>query len=356
MASIFDIFTNDNARDASNAQIAGINAGQAGATSNINQAISSLTGNYGAGANALNTNFTAALQPFLQNNKTANAGVTQLGNVLGLNGQGGNDAAMAALQNTPGYQFALKSGDDAINAAEAASGKNFSGNQLIDLSKFNQGLASQNYNNYVGQLEPFLQAQNASASGIGNIYTGLGSSLNANSIGLGNATANQYDTLGNLSWNANTGIGNANANADLAQNQASKNIWGALGAISPLASSIAGSFGGGGGGSAGPTGFGGGSWSLGGSPISSSMGSALFSMFSDERLKEDIEPVGKLFDGQNVYSYRYKGDHVPRIGLMAQEVEQINPDAVTEIAGFKAVDYGKATRYAADLSRFLEAA
>ena len=43
-------------------------------------------------------------------------------------------------------------------------------------------------------------------------------------------------------------------------------------------------------------------------------------MFSDERLKEDIAPVGELYDGTNVYSYRYKGDHVPRIGVMAHRL------------------------------------
>ena len=73
-------------------------------------------------------------------------------------------------------------------------------------------------------------------------------------------------------------------------------------------------------------------------------------------MKEDIEKVGELTDGQPVYKYRYIGDNVIQIGLMAQDVEKTRPDAVTEVGGYKAVDYGKATQYAADLSRFLEAA
>ena len=78
---------------------------------------------------------------------------------------------------------------------------------------------------------------------------------------------------------------------------------------------------------------------------------------SDERLKDDIEPIGELYDGTNVYRFRYKGDYVPRIGLMAQEVEQTNPDAVVEHpSGYKMVDMGKATEFASKLSRFLEAA
>lgn len=64
---------------------------------------------------------------------------------------------------------------------------------------------------------------------------------------------------------------------------------------------------------------------------------------SDERTKENKEEIGELHDGQKVYSFNYKGDARPQIGLMAQEVERIRPEAVTEIAGTKFVDYRKAT-------------
>lgn len=75
-----------------------------------------------------------------------------------------------------------------------------------------------------------------------------------------------------------------------------------------------------------------------------------FLPFSDERLKEDIKPVGKLHDGQQVYSYRLKGEPFHQIGLMAQEVEKRNPDAVvTDAAGWKHVDYAKATAPAGGL-------
>jgi len=64
---------------------------------------------------------------------------------------------------------------------------------------------------------------------------------------------------------------------------------------------------------------------------------------SDMRLKEDIAPVGTLFDGTPVYGYRYKGAPAYHIGLMAQDVEKITPTAVIEINGYKAVDYRTAT-------------
>lgn len=79
-------------------------------------------------------------------------------------------------------------------------------------------------------------------------------------------------------------------------------------------------------------------------------------MFSDERLKDDVRPVGMLFDETPVYSYRYKGDDTPRIGLIAQDVERDRPDAVAEIGGFKAVDYGKATERARGIGMLAMAA
>jgi hypothetical protein len=67
------------------------------------------------------------------------------------------------------------------------------------------------------------------------------------------------------------------------------------------------------------------------------------SLFSDRRLKTDIKRVGQLDNGLTVYSYRYKGSSQTQLGLMADEVEHEHPEAVSEIAGFKAVDYARAT-------------
>ncbi|WP_339507143.1 hypothetical protein, partial [Pseudomonas sp. EA_15y_Pfl1_P102] len=136
--SIFDIFSDQPAKDAAAAQTAGLNKGYDLASGNINQAIGSL-----------NTNYTNALQPFMTNYSNANAGVEQLKNLLGLNGQAGNDAAMKSLESTPGYQFQLQQGNNSINAAAAANGTLASGKQLVDLSNYNQGLASTTYQNAV---------------------------------------------------------------------------------------------------------------------------------------------------------------------------------------------------------------
>jgi hypothetical protein len=66
---------------------------------------------------------------------------------------------------------------------------------------------------------------------------------------------------------------------------------------------------------------------------------------SDMRSKEHIEQIGELFDGMPVYRFRYKGDpqHTMHIGLMAQDVEEVSPEAVIEIGGVKHVNYEIAT-------------
>jgi hypothetical protein len=87
-------------------------------------------------------------------------------------------------------------------------------------------------------------------------------------------------------------------------------------------------------------------------PWTTGAGAALgaLALFSDERLKEDIEPIGILHNGLNVYRYRFKGSPRTEIGLMAQEVEKGNPGAVTDVGLWhggptvKMVDYGKATQ------------
>ena len=74
--------------------------------------------------------------------------------------------------------------------------------------------------------------------------------------------------------------------------------------------------------------------------------------FSDKRLKHDIKPIGKTYDGQRLYSYKMHGDDRTHIGLIAQQVEKKHPEAVGLHAGFKTVDYGAATEEAAKRGHF----
>lgn len=64
-------------------------------------------------------------------------------------------------------------------------------------------------------------------------------------------------------------------------------------------------------------------------------------MFSDERLKDDMEPVGETYDGDTIYRYTYKGSNTPMFGVSAQEVAKTKPEAVAVTpSGYLAVNYG----------------
>ena len=78
------------------------------------------------------------------------------------------------------------------------------------------------------------------------------------------------------------------------------------------------------------------------------LGSALPLMFSDERLKEDIEPIGELHDGQEplpIYEWSYKDDPERHIGPMAQDVLETNPELVAQHpSGYLMIDANAPTR------------
>ena len=60
--------------------------------------------------------------------------------------------------------------------------------------------------------------------------------------------------------------------------------------------------------------------------------------FSDVRLKEDIQLIGKSPSGINIYSFKYKQLPGRYIGVMAQEVPWARQMTDT---GYYAVDYNK---------------
>jgi len=67
---------------------------------------------------------------------------------------------------------------------------------------------------------------------------------------------------------------------------------------------------------------------------------------SDIRLKENIFPIEKGLDtisNINTYSFNFKKSNRKVYGVIAQEIEEILPNLVTEIDGIKRVDYTQLT-------------
>lgn len=131
------------------------------------------------------TSALAQLQAMLNGNGTGPGGnaFSQLQSLLGL-GSGGVQGAMSTLQNLPGYQFSLNQGQQALDRSAASRGLLLSGAQLKDSQQFGQGLAQQNYGNYVSQLQNNL-GQNF-ISPLENIAQ-LGENAGAQTGGIGSA-------------------------------------------------------------------------------------------------------------------------------------------------------------------------
>ena len=118
------------------------------------------------------------------------------------------------------------------------------------------------------------------------------------------------------------------------------NLQGQVGQRAGLASLYSGMFGGAGGLLSGITG--------GATDVITALIGANKGIFSDVSLKTNIEPVGKLPNGINLYTWDWteKGKELagdtPTYGVLAQEVQQIIPEAVTRgEQGYLTVDYSK---------------
>ncbi len=70
-----------------------------------------------------------------------------------------------------------------------------------------------------------------------------------------------------------------------------------------------------------------------------SLATAAFAFFSDERMKENIVHVRTRPDGLKIYRWNYVGENVTYLGVIAQEVLDVYPLAVSHYGGFLAVDY-----------------
>jgi hypothetical protein len=120
-----------------------------------------------------------------------------LGNTMGtLNGlvntTGNSALQQQTLENTPGYQFALTQGSQALARSGAAQGMNGSGNLAAGLTQYGQGLASQTYQQDVTNLSNLATQQ----SGMLQSSAGLYNTLDVNAA---NNYSNQFQQLAQLS-------------------------------------------------------------------------------------------------------------------------------------------------------------
>lgn len=98
------------------------------------------------------------LAPFRQ------VGTQAIGTLADLSGLSAGGADFSSFERSPGFQFRLQQGEQAINRAAAARGRFDSGATLQDLGRFNQGLASQEFGAHFNRLSGLAgMGQNAAA-------------------------------------------------------------------------------------------------------------------------------------------------------------------------------------------------
>lgn len=240
--------------------------------------------------------------------------------LLGLRGPEAQQAAIAAIEQGAGFQAQVRQGEEAILQGASATG----------------GLRGGNIQAALGQFRPqMLQSEIDRQYGRLGGMTNLGLTVNTNLAQLGQAAAGGTASAGLSTGSRIAGlesqIGSAQAGGELASGRALSGVfnlpaqflgmqYGMQGGV-PGFGSI---FGGGGGGSIGSTG---------------SVGSTFD--FSDRRLKTNIHRISTRPDGLGVYEFEYIWGGGKHIGLMAQEVLGIYPDAVGSVGGYYTVDYSR---------------
>lgn len=224
---------------------------------------------------------------------------------------------MADATNSPAEQFALQEGSQAIQNSAAAKGSLLSTNTLQDLTKFGQGNAAQYqnqaFNQWMQQQTQQLNAQQSLAqvgqsatntvaeAGSNAALAGAGAQAGATMAGTNAATGaigKIGDILGQSGIFKPSPAVDPGQNVNLFEGASSGSIPPAYGPDIP----------------------------------------------SDERLKEDSRLVGHTMDGTPIYTFRMKGGGPRQMGVMAQDVEKVNPSAVRkDRAGYRMVDYGRVT-------------
>lgn len=171
--------------------------------------------------NKLNEQYGTAKQEYATNyydpyTKSGEAANTMYSNALGLNGAAGNQAATQAFQTSPGYSFQMQQGTQALDRSAAGSGLFGSGNAAAALTQYGQGLANQEYGNWLTRLSGLgTQGLTAAAGQTGRqgslagIDTGLGNALANADIGLANNVASDY-TSSAATQAANRAAGTSN--------------------------------------------------------------------------------------------------------------------------------------------------
>ena len=210
------------------------------------------------------------------------------------------------VKQTPGYEFQLQEGLNALDRSAAAKGMLLSGAQQRGVTEYGQNYALGHYNTLMDRL--------ASLAGIGQTSSSQTAQLGQNmATQSGQNTMQAAQLAGQARMAGAQAIGSGYINAANARAQGTANTWNTVGSLLG-------------------TGFG--------------IGTMIAPFVSDKRTKEDIEPLNgeamALVRMLAPVMFRYKaqfGGGPAQPGFIADDLEQILPGAVLKTpAGMKMVN------------------
>jgi hypothetical protein len=149
----------------------------------------------------------ARFQPFMQSGLQAQ-------NALAYNmGLGPRPDGYAGFQASPGFQFAMDQGREAVQGSVAARQGLLSGAAMKGMERFGQDFASNEYGNYFNRLSNVAAGGQNAAGMLGAANQAYGGQIGANTIAGGNAVAQGLQQAGNASAAGTMGTANAFNNA-----------------------------------------------------------------------------------------------------------------------------------------------
>lgn len=137
---------------------------------------------------------------------------------LGVNGADGTARARSAYETSPGYQFGMDQGLQALDRSASAHGRLQSGNADLDILKYATGYAQDDYNKWLGGLSGYndmygngVQAD-STAAGLGldfesGLTSGLLSANNQKAAGKEAGQGALLDTIGSIAGIAGKAFG-----------------------------------------------------------------------------------------------------------------------------------------------------
>ena len=143
------------------------------------------------------------------------AGMGALDRLNGASQPGGD---MSFLQNSPGYQFGMNQGINALNSRAATSGLLNSGANLKNITQFGQDYAGTKFDNYWNQQAGLAGVGQAATNQLGQAGQNYANQFGQNALMAGNARAGAYQQQGQNQQNLIGGLAGV-ANSYLANRQ-----------------------------------------------------------------------------------------------------------------------------------------